>query len=76
MINIGEIWKANKKTDIHKTSEGDYFIILSLDCEYYRIGQFWFSNQGGWGGARQMDLTCDEIERNGKCVGSLRELLE
>ncbi len=79
-MKCADIWRTNKKVDISELSKNAYIIILSCDrtngLDYWKVADFWYqNNKAMWGGSRLKDLTEEEILRNSKYVGNLKEIL-
>ena len=75
-INIGQIWRLKDPKKYYNVGfQDDVFIVLSRMHDVYKIGTFWWSGQGDYGGAREKELLGDEINEIGEYITTLKELL-
>ena len=75
IIQCGQIWKLNSRENKYNVGlEGEYFIVLSRDNNVWLIGCFW-GMDNNFGGARQKELTENEIKEIGEYVANLKDLI-
>jgi len=74
-MNPGQIWKVKNDADHYYFMNGTYFIVLSINREVVKVGNFWQIDDT-FGGARLRDYTEEILKGISDYVTDLQSLLE